>query len=333
MPRRTIILALGALLAISAAPVDRDGAAIAAAATDDCGDHATGSSARRPAWATVPDRPYAHDPTELSAARVEAMERDFQERLAAKQPPSAPAGGNGGGGGGRPDPDPDPAFTATIPVYVHVIRDDAGGGGVTEQQIAEQMQVLRDAFAPAGFDLGLPDTTTTNNSKWHTAGPDSPDEAVMKTTLRQGGPDALNLYVSNPDGGLLGWATFPSWSASEPTMDGVVVLNASLPGGSLAPYNLGDTATHEVGHWLGLYHTFQGGCSDGDQVRDTPAEASPAYECTIGRDTCVRGGPGNLDPVTNFMDYTDDACMNHFTSGQHARMQLQWSVYRAPTPA
>jgi len=220
--------------------------------------------------------------------------------------------------------------SVTIDVYFHVITDSNGNGALSSGAISSQMQVLNNAYANTPFKFNLVSTDVSANDSWYTAGHGSTAETAMKTALRQGDAGDLNFYTNNMGGGLLGWATFPSDYASKPEMDGVVVLVSSLPGGTAAPYNQGDTATHEVGHWLGLYHTFQGGCSgSGDYVSDTPAEKSPAYGCPTGRDSCTKGrNASGLDPITNFMDYSDDACMYEFSAGQAQRADEQVATFR-----
>jgi hypothetical protein len=185
--------------------------------------------------------------------------------------------------------------TIIIPVYFHVIMNTEGTEGmVTADTIAQQFDVLDASFAPY-FSFSLQSTTESKNTDWFTATPRSDEETEMKTALRQGGNNALNLYTSIINGVSLGWAIFPiagtgTPGAAVPAEDGVVVRYDSLPGGDLVPFNEGDTAVHETGHWLGLLHTFDGeNCTGpGDMIADTPQQAEPGYDCPTERDvrTC-----------------------------------------------
>ncbi|KAF8165056.1 hypothetical protein B0H34DRAFT_780044 [Crassisporium funariophilum] len=221
-----------------------------------------------------------------------------------------------------------------MPVYFHVVSKDSttAGGNVPDSQITNQISVMNKAYANAGITWVLAGTTRTVNANWfNNVGPDVTLQTTMKNQLRTGAAKDLNVYTvgftSGDGAGLLGYSTFPSDYSSNPKDDGCVILFSSLPGGTATPYNLGQTLTHEAGHWVGLYHTFQGGCSGtGDSVSDTPAEASSAFGCPTGRDTCTSTG---VDPIHNFMDYTDDSCMNQFTAGQVTRLRSQIATYRS----
>jgi hypothetical protein len=218
-------------------------------------------------------------------------------------------------------------FKRTVPVYFHILQSSSDpNGSVTDAQVTAQIKVLNDAFAPAGLNFLLVAVDRTTNDAWYGFGFGSTEEREAKTALRRGGKESLNIYTAALDGFTLGYAFFPMDYRKDPINDGVVVLNTSLPGGTAAPYNLGDTVTHEVGHWVGLYHTFENGClSPGDRVSDTPAEAFPAFGCPVNVDSCTSPG---LDPTDNFMDYVDDICMVRFTTGQNIRLRLQLAIYR-----
>jgi hypothetical protein len=218
---------------------------------------------------------------------------------------------------------------ASIPVYVHVMLSSSGAGDVTASQITQQIAVLNKTYAGqessqaanTGFSFYLAGTNRYYNSTWHTDG----QSTTYRSQTRQGGKNALNIWLL--DFGYLGIATFPWDYASNPKIDGIRVQYSSLPGGSATNYNLGETATHEAGHWLGLYHTFQGGCtSTNDSVSDTPAQSSASSGCPTGRDSCSLSG---LDPIHNYMDYSYDSCYNQFTPGQSTRMSNAWTAYRA----
>ncbi len=166
-----------------------------------------------------------------------------------------------------------------------------------ETMIADQVDVLNVSYsgatspdaADSPFRFALTDTTWTVNAAWAHVAPGK-TERDMKKALHQGDSETLNVYVADIGGGLLGWAYFPKdYNNGRDYVDGVVMLDESMPGGTAGKYALGDTLTHEVGHWMMLEHTFAGACSaSGDGVADTPREAIPQFDCPEGADTCSR---------------------------------------------
>ena len=222
--------------------------------------------------------------------------------------------------------------SATINVqFIHIT--DGDDGKITEQQRIDQISVLNSAYNGESISFVYTPSTIVevDNAAWFTMGHRSQAERAAKTALHVDPERNLNFYTGALQGGLLGWATFPFDLAGDSVMDGVVMLHSSLPGGSAEPYNLGATAVHEVGHWLGLYHTFEprGTCDIvNDRVEDTPNHANPDFG---------KPAPGSVlgcdsttpSPVKNYMNYTDDAWMDHFSPGQAQRMRDQIGLYRS----
>ena len=250
----------------------------------------------------------------------------------------------------NPDPiyDPDPSFVYEIPVVVHIITHDNGTtGDLTDSMVQSQIDVLNEdylaipgtlgengSFTGIRFVLATEDSigdptsgiTRTANTNWY----NDNDESGFKSTLMWDPNRYLNFYTNNTV--YLGYAWFPQWGVGS-WQDGIVITYRAFGRNSPAfPYNLGRTATHEVGHWLGLLHTFQDGCgvagapgcyTSGDRVCDTDPDAGQTFGCPGG--TSCGSYP---IPVENFMEYTDDACMDLFSLEQANRMRCSLTSYR-----
>ncbi|KAK4164361.1 hypothetical protein QBC43DRAFT_378767 [Cladorrhinum sp. PSN259] len=218
-----------------------------------------------------------------------------------------------------------------VDIYFHVVASStaASDGYLSDSLLTAQLNALNAAYAPHQYQFVLKGTDKTVNAQW--AKDSNGYETTMKKALRKGTYSALNIYFLKDMGSNLGYCYFPTTGATTGSStlikDGCTVLYSTVPGGPLTNYNLGHTATHEIGHWFGLYHTFQGGCTGaGDSVADTPAQSSASSGCPVGRDSCP--SQAGVDPIHNYMDYSYDTCYEEFTPGQKARIDSFWSTYR-----
>lgn len=236
-----------------------------------------------------------------------------------------------------------------IPVVVHVVYFSSTEN-ISEEQIQSQIRILNEDYGKmpgtpgdgAGVDTGIrfflanldPDGNCTNGIVRLKSEELADHQPYERPLLRQlsfwDNTRYLNIYiVQDITGSILGYSSFPGGPADE---DGIVAVHDEFGNIGTASGSMGRTVTHEIGHWLGLYHTFHNGCGedvcdDGDFVCDTPPALNPHYVCS-GTNTCSNDDPDLPDQEENYMDYTPEDCKNRFTEGQRMRMQASLNTLR-----
>ncbi|KAF9552793.1 zincin [Agrocybe pediades] len=223
-------------------------------------------------------------------------------------------------------------FLFNVSFNVVFVNETREGGWIGDSDIKAQIQVLNNDYNATGIQFRLVKTTRIKSKDWfENVYPGSPQEQAMKLLYNIGDASTLNVYTLtfNSTTASLGTASIPSAYYRNPKSDGVMIRHSTVTNGPRTNYDMGRTLTHEVGHWLGLFHTFEGGCDDGvgDNIADTPPQASGSDGCPKGRDSCPGDGP---DLINNFMDYSYDSCMDSFTKGQAVRMRESAKAFRRP---
>jgi hypothetical protein len=252
-----------------------------------------------------------------------------------------------------------PGEVCEIPTVIHILHSATGQGNISDELARSQIDILNEDYRALAGTPGAPGTDVTVQFVLPTVDPEgNPSTGITRTanefwfadqldplngnyweTLSWDPHRYLNIYTNLPmgaGGAILGYVPFfPQEGAGSPE-DRVVCLYSSVGRNSgNPPYDQGRTATHEVGHWLGLFHTFQDGCGDGaepgcystgDRICDTPGQTGSHGGCPIGTDECA--GDSGPDPIHNYMEYTDDTCMNNFSSEQARRIRCTLIHYR-----
>lgn len=253
---------------------------------------------------------------------------------------------------------PRAAVTYTIPVVVHVIQSTPDNL-ISDARILSQIDIFNEDFRALNADTsdipsyfqaadtdiefcmatidpnGCPTNGIVRIIDADLANHDPAQSSQLKGLSQWDPYRYLNVWLTEGiQGGILGYATGPNNLTFAPQNDGVVIDQAfygrdnDIPASS---YDLGRTGTHEVGHWLGLPHTFQGGCAGtnqvtcltaGDFICDTPPTAAPNFGCPAPKNTCTETPVDEMDQTMNFMDYADDACLLMFSNGQSDRMHF-----------